>query len=78
MTIIEAIRELLDGLDNNEGQLVIYVDPVSSCPVCMAGTVPDRLNRGLCAFHTLERAAAEQLPQVYERNLKQLRETPHR
>ena len=49
-----VVRRLKEWMDNAqldaEGQVAL--EP--SCPVCTQGTVPDLLNRGLCAYHDAE------------------------
>ena len=52
-----AVKELFEEFD--EESIRINVLTNSGCPVCTEGTVPDRLNTGLCSFHWLEKFARE-------------------
>lgn len=57
----EAITILRDLLkDYDEESMAIYVGGDEGCLECTAGTPPDRLNTGPCAFHRAKAAIARQ------------------
>lgn len=50
-----ALKELFKGFDGETNRINVYPDP--GCLLCTAGTTPNRLNTGTCAFHRLAKFA---------------------
>lgn len=50
------IADLFESYDEESSAIHIYPDP--GCLICTAGTTPDRLQTGTCAFHQLRQIAA--------------------
>ena len=47
--LLQAVKLLLEDYDEESG--AIDVRPEPSCQDCMAGSTPDKFNRGPCPYH---------------------------